>query len=207
MGRDEVAAAAHVAGVADDGQGREAALQFDGQVPHRRVAVELAIDAGEAAVDGAEALDAGVVDAQQGTRPQLDVGVHGVLDEDGHIDTFQGVGDGLYAEGVGRGAGTNPQDVDAGGERCLDVLGRGDLGGGEHTRLGLDALHPGQGLDAFALEATGLRARLPYSGPEHADAVLGQFACRAHHLFLGLGRARTGNDQWTFVFNARKGKG
>ena len=63
-------------------------------------------------MDGSQTLDASLVDALQGTYPQLNVRVHGVLHEDGHVDALQRIGQGLHGKGVGGGAGTHPKDVD-----------------------------------------------------------------------------------------------
>ena len=49
--RDQFAAASDVAGVAEDLQARQAAVQLDGDRPHRMVAVETLVDRREAAVN------------------------------------------------------------------------------------------------------------------------------------------------------------
>ena len=154
-------------------------------------------------MDGPQALDACLVESLHGSYPQLKVGVDGVLDEDGHIDSSQRIGQGLHGKGVGRGARPYPQDVHAVLQCQLDVLWRGHFGRDEHVGFFLYLLHPWQGFLAVALEATGLGTGFPYAGPEVMASFHGQLACRVHHLFLSLGTAGACNDEGTFVV-ARK---
>ena len=157
-------------------------------------------------MDGTQTTDSSTVDAQQGTSPQLHVGVHGVLDKDGDVHALQRIGNGLYAKGVGTGACTNPEDVDACVQGSFDMLGRCHFGGEQHAGFSLHALHPRQCLHAFAFEAAGFGTGFPYTGTEDADSVVGQLSGSVHHLFLGLGGAGTGDDHRSFVLNARQGK-
>ena len=65
----EIALAADVAGVAEDGKPGDAAAQLDGDVPLRQVAVDLLVVGGEAAVDGAQTPHSCAVDALHGSYP------------------------------------------------------------------------------------------------------------------------------------------
>ena len=68
-GGDELAPSTDVAGVADDGQRRDAAAQFDRYLPHGEIAVDFLVIAGETAVDGCQTGDTSLVDALEGTNP------------------------------------------------------------------------------------------------------------------------------------------
>ena len=81
-----------MARVVGDGQVGVATMQFDGNLPHGKVAVNLFVVAGETAVDGTQTLYACVVDALQRTYPQFQVRVHGILDQHRHIDTLESIG-------------------------------------------------------------------------------------------------------------------
>ena len=150
-------------------------------------------------MDGSHALDAGLVDALEGTNPQLDVRVHGVLHEDGHVDTLQGVGQRLHGEGISRRTGTHPEDVDVVLQRQFYVLGRGHLGRDEHLGLVLHLLQPHQGGFSVTFEAAGLRAGFPDAGTEVVAALHGQLSCGFHHLLLSLGRTGACNNEGAFV--------
>ena len=194
---NQVATAADVAGVVDNGQIGITALQLNGQLPHGQIAVNLVVDAGEAAMDSTKTLDAGAVDALQSTHPELDVGIDGVLHEDGNVHTLERIGYGLNGKGIGRRAGTDPQDVDAVLETKLNVLRRSHFRSDEHACLLLDALHPRQRLLAVALEASGLRAGLPDAGTKHVASFGGKLQGRLHHLLFGFGRTGTADDNGT----------
>ena len=197
--RNEFATAADMRGIADDRQLGDATAQLDGNLPHRGVAVDLLLVAGEAAMDGPQTLDASLIDALKGTNPQFKVRVDGVLHEHGHIGTFQRIGDSLHGEGVSRCAGANPEDINAILQGELHVLGGSHLGRDEHLGLLLHLSEPHEGRFAVALEASGFGTGFPYAGTEVVAAFHCQFTGSCHHLFLGLGRARACNHEGTFV--------
>ena len=179
-------------GIAEDREVGDAAMELDGDLPHRQVPVDLLVIAGEAAVDGTEPFHACLVDTLHGTDPQLEVRVHRVLDEHGTVVAFQTVGELLHGKGVGGSAGTDPQDVDTILLAQLHMLRRGDLSSDEHTRLFLHFLQPGQRLLTVALEASGFGTGLPHTGAEHVAAFGGKLAGGGHYLLFGLGRAWAG---------------
>ena len=121
-------------------------------------------------MDGSEALDAGSVDALEGSYPEFEVGIYGVLDQYGYVNAFEAVSDGLYGEGVGCGACAYPQDVDAVFEGELYMLGCGNFCGCEHACLFLDLLHPWECYLTVAFEASWLGAWLPDACTEHVAA-------------------------------------
>ena len=202
-GGDEFAFAADVAGVAEDGQVGDASAQLDGDVPLRQVAVYLLVVGGEAAVDGCHAFHACIVEPFHASNPEFEVGVDGVLHEDGDVHSREGVGNLLHGEGICTGACANPQHVHAGVQCRLDVLGGGDFGGDVHARLLFYALQPGESRFADAFEASGLGARFPDSCAEDAYAAVCQFGGSLHDLFFSFGAARAGYDDGAFGFDAR----
>ena len=101
-----------MARVAEYLQPREAAVQLDGDRPHRVVAVEAFVDRREPAVDDTQAADAGVVDAFHAADPQFEVGTHGVFHQHRDIVPAQRVGDLLHGERVSCRAGPDPDHVD-----------------------------------------------------------------------------------------------
>ena len=202
--RDQFAAASDVAGVAEDLQARQAAVQFDGDRPHRMVAVETLVDRREAAVNAPQTADAGVVDALHAADPQFEVRTHGILDQHRNVVAAQRVGDLLHGKGVGRGAGADPDHVDAPFQRRHDMLARGDLGGGVHPCFAFYALEPCHAFGTHALEPSGFGAGLPKSGAENPHAFGGQFAGGFDHLLFGFGAARSRDDQRAPGIESRK---
>ena len=192
---DQFAFAPDVAGVAEDRQGRQAAVQLDGHGPQRVVAVEVLVDRRKAAVDGPDAADAGVVDTLDGADPQFEVGAHGVLHQHRDVRSAQGVGDLLHGEGIGRRAGPDPEQVDTAFQRCGDVFAGGDFGGGVHARFTLHALQPCDARRTYALESSRLGAGFPQPGAVDVKALCGQRTGRFHDLFFGFGAAGTCDDQ------------
>ena len=184
-----------MARVAEDRQLRQAAVQLDGNGPHRVVAVAAPVDRGEAAVDDAQAADAGVVDALHGPDPQFEVGADGVLDQYGDVAPAQRVGDFLHGKGVGRRAGPDPEQIDAPGQCRGDVLVRGHLRGGVHARFPLHAAQPGQTFRPDPLEPARKGAGLPEPGAVDAHPLGRKLPGRAEYLLLGLGAARPRNDK------------
>ena len=150
-------------------------------------------------MNGSQALHASLVQTLQGAYPQLQVGVHGVLHKHGDVYALQGVGQSLHSKGVGRGAGSYPQDVHVVFQRQFHVFGCGHLGRYQHLGLVLHLLHPHQGGLAMAFKAAGLGAWFPHAGTEVVAAFQRQLACCLHHLFLGLCRTGSGNHKGTLV--------
>ena len=143
---------------------------------------------------GTHALHARLVDALQSPDPQLQVRVYGILHQHGHFYASHAVRQSLHGKRVGGGTGTYPEDVDPVLHGQLHVLGRGHLGGGQHARLPLHFLHPGQGLLSIALKASGLGAGLPYASAENVASGRGQLPGGGHHLLFCLGGAGSGDD-------------
>ena len=178
-------------GVADDGQVRHASSQLYGNLPHGKVAINLLLVAGEAAVYGSQTLYACLIDALHSSYPQLQVGINRILHKDGDVHSLQTVGYRLHGKGIGRGTRSNPKDVNVVLKGKLYMLRCCHLCGDEHACLLLHALQPRQRCLAVALEATRLGARFPHSRTKHSESVRSQLACCCHHLLLGLSRARS----------------
>ena len=207
---DQFAFASDMGGIDDDRQRREAQAQFGRNVPLRHVAVEMLAVCAESAVDSSQPAYACIVDALHCADPQLDVGIDGVLHEYGDVGAarlFNGVGDLLHRERIGRCAGADPEYVDSGGECVVDVLAGGDLGGGVHAGSLLDFFQPFEARGSYAFESARFCAGFPYSGAEYFDAVGGEFAGCAEHLFFGLGAAWAGYDEGTLRIDALEGDG
>ena len=148
--------------------------------------------------------DAGVVDALHAADPQFEVRTHGILDQHRNVVAAQRVGDLLHGKGVGRGAGADPDHVDAPFQRRHDMLARGDLGGGVHPCFAFYALEPCHAFGTHALEPSGFGAGLPKSGAENPHAFGGQFAGGFDHLLFGFGAARSRDDQRAPGIESRK---
>ena len=196
---DEFASAADVRRVADERQLRVAAAQLNGYLPHGQVAIDFLVVAGEAAVNGTQASDAGGIQSLQGAHPEFQVGIDGVLHEHGHVDSPQRIGQRLHGKRIGRRAGTHPENVDAVFQGQLHVSGCGHFGSHEHARFLFHALHPGQCLLAVAFKAAGLGAGLPHAGAEVVAAQFFQLAGCRDDLLFAFGRARTGNHERAFL--------
>ena len=98
-----------LAWVYEDSQLGVTALQLDGQLPERSVAVATAGVGAEASVDRPEARDARGLQAHQGAFPELEVGLRRILDQQQDVPTAQclrQLGDG---EGARRRPGTDPE--------------------------------------------------------------------------------------------------
>ena len=193
---------ADVAGVAEDGQFGDAAAQFDGDVPLRQVAVYLLVVGTEAPVYGGQPSQPGVVDALQCADPQFEVGVHGVLHQDGDVHAPQRVGYLLHGKGVGRCPRPYPEEVDSVLQGFVHVLGRRHFGGHVHAGLAFHFLEPCQSFHADAFEASGFGAGFPDARPEYLDAFGCQLAGGFHHLFFCFCAARACNDEGSFRFDA-----
>ena len=184
---------AHVGRVGEDGEVRIAGAQFDGDLPARRIAVGLAVDRGEAAVDDAEFPDAGAVQALQGADPQVQVRIDGILHQDGDIRILEGVGDFLHEEGVGSRAGADPEQVDTVLEALVHMLLVRNLGAHKHPGLFLHLFQPFQTGRAHTFEAARVRAGFPDARPEHVDAPGRETAGRFQDLLFGFRTARARN--------------
>ena len=75
-------------GVANHGKVGITTTQLNGNLPHRKVAVNLLIIRREATVNGTQSLYTRLVDSFQGTNPQFNVGINRVFHEDRHIHSF-----------------------------------------------------------------------------------------------------------------------
>ena len=117
---------------------------------------------------------------------------------------LQRVGYLLHGKGVGCGACSYPQYVDAGFQRGMHMGGCSHFGGREHAAAAGCAHYPGECPLAVALESARLGARLPCPGAEHAHAGIAQRVGHKHHLFLAFGTAWTGNNKRPWP--SRKGR-
>ena len=142
---NQVATATDVARVADDWQLWYAAMQLDRNLPHRKVAVNLLVEAGESAVDGTELLDACLVDALQGANPELEVWAYRVLNEHRHVYALKTVGKCLHGEWVGRSTCAYPENVDSIFQCELYMFWGSHLSSCQHACFFLHLLHPRQG--------------------------------------------------------------
>ena len=89
--------------------------------------------------------------------------------------------------------GTDPENVDTGGDGLYDMLARGDLGGRHHAGLGLDPGEPFEAFLADTFKAAGVGAWFPDAGAIDFHAVFGELPRGCHYLFFGLGAARAGD--------------
>ena len=192
-----------MARVADDWQLWYAAVQLNRNLPHREIAVNLLVEAGESAVDGTEFLDACLVDALQGTDPELEVWVYRVLNEHRHVYALKTVGKCLHGEWVGRSTCAYPQNVDSIFQRELYMLWGSHLSSCQHACFFLHLLHPRQGLLAVTLEASRFGAWLPHTCAEHVATFGSQLLSGSHHLLFSLCRARAGNDARAFLITRK----
>ena len=144
-------------------------------------------------MDDAQLADAGTVQALQRTNPQVDIGIHRILHQDGNVRSLQGIGEFLHQEGIGGGTRPDPQIIQPIFQALIDVLGAGHFGTHLHTQLFLDAFHPAQAFCAHSFKGTRMGTRFPDTGPEDMDALAGEPRGRCHHLFFGFGAARAGN--------------
>ena len=144
---------------------------------------------------GTQAGNTCIADALQGTEPQVKVGINGILDQDGHlVVSLQLVGDALDGKGVGRRAGSNPQDVNACIQGRTDMLDRSHLGRKRHSRFLPDLLQPFQADVPHAFKSAGHGARFPDACPENFHAYGRQGTRRVERLLLALGTTRSGNN-------------
>ena len=196
---DEVAATADVARVADDRQLRNAAVQLDRNLPHREIAVDLLVEAGETAVDGTKSLDTSLVDTLERTDPELKIRIHRVLHQHRNIHALKAVSQCLHGEWIGRSTCSHPQNIDSIFQGELHVLRSSYLGSCEHTGLLLHLLHPRQGSLAISLEASWFGTWLPYTSAEHVAAFSSQLLGGSHNLLFSLCRAWACNDDRAFL--------
>ena len=108
-----LAAAADVAGVAQQWQFWHASFQLDGYFPEGIVAVGGMIIGGEAAMDGGDVVDSRLLESFDGSYPEIYVGRDGVFDHDGETAATEALGQFADEEGVDAGARTNPDGIDA----------------------------------------------------------------------------------------------
>ena len=151
----------HVGRVGKDGKVRIAGAQFNGDLPARGIAVRLAVDRGETAVDDAEFTDAGAVQALQGTDPQVQVRIDGILHQDGDIRILEGVSNLLHEKRVRSRAGADPEHVDPVLEALVYMFLVRHLGADIHTGFILHLFQPLQAGRAHAFEAARVRTGFP----------------------------------------------
>lgn len=118
--------------------------------------------------------------------------------------TEQAVCQFLYREGAGRCPGPNPKDVDGVFHGFFHMLGCRYFRGDKHPRFFFHPLQPLQRYFSIAFKASGFGARLPNASSEALAAVAAQLLCGANDLFLGLGRAGAGDEQWLLVVRAER---
>ena len=134
------------------------------------------------------------------TAPELQVGVDGILDEYGDIDTTQGISDFLHAERVHGRAGADPEHINVEGEGILYLLASGHFHRSRESRQFLGLLQPGKSLGTDAFEHAGLGARLPDTGTENIHlSGGGQLLGRCYHLLFSFGTAGAGDDDRTLL--------
>ena len=163
-------------------------------MPLGQVAVELFVVAAEAAVNGSQTLQSGVVDTFQSADPQFQVGIYRVLHQYRNVHAFQGIGYFLYGKGIGGGAGTHPEYVYSGFQTFIYVFGSGHFGGYVHACFLFHFFEPGQAFYADAFEAARFGAGFPDSCAEYLHSFGRQLLGCVHYLFFCLGTAWAGND-------------
>jgi len=196
---------AYVAGVAYNGNIREPATQFDGNMPLGKISVDAFIVCTESPVNDTYFTYSGIVDAFYGTDPQFKVGIDGVFDKDRNVHAFQCIGYLLHRERIRSGTGTYPENIHAVFECFEYMVLVGYLGRDIHARFFLHTFQPGQSDTAYALEPTRFGTGFPYSGTEYFDTLCSQLFGGFEYLVFGLGAAWTGDDERTFVFDTRQG--
>ena len=136
-------------------------LEINGDLPERGIAVGLLAVDGETTVHSQDVLNAGTLETLHCATPQGEVRLRRVFDRHGNVHPAQGVADVLNLKGVGRGAGADPQHVDAGFQSLFDVTGLGDLDAHLQSRFTLHFLQPGKPCAAHAFKGTRTRSGLP----------------------------------------------
>lgn len=199
---NHVAATAEVARVAEERKVGQGAAELDGDFPTGVVAEVGGIVGGEAAMDGCDIGDAHLGEALEGTHPKLDVGHKGVLHHDGDIGAAEGVAELGHGEGIARGAGANPQDVDAvaKGEvdmmRLSDLDGKGECAGNVGIGMAADVGDPAECLLSCPFETAGTGARFPHSAADERHFWLdGQGVGNRAKLVVTLSAAGACDDK------------
>ena len=174
-------------------------MELDGDLPHRRITIDLLLVAGETAMDGPQSLYASLIDTLKSTNPEFEVGVDGILHKHRDIDTLQRVGKCLHGKGIGSGTRTYPEDVDAILQTEFHVLRCSHLSRDEHLGLLLHLSEPREGGLTMTLEAAWLGTGLPYACAEVVAAFHGQLTGRSHHLLFALSRTGACYHEGAFV--------
>ena len=191
------AVAGHVGRIGKERHLRIPGAQLDGNLPAGVVAVRDAGRCRKAAVNHPQLAQAGAVQALQCTDPQVQVRIHGILHQHGHVRPFQGIGNLLHQERVGRCTRAHPHHIHTVLDALQYVLLGSNLRADVHTQLLLDAAHPLEALRTHALEGTRVRTRLPNAGTEYVNAEFTQALGRSKQLLLGLCAAGTRNAHRT----------
>ena len=192
-----------MARVAEDRQIRNAAAQFDRNVPLGEVAVYLFIVAAETAVDSTQTFQTCIADTFQSSDPQLKIRIHGILDQYRDINTFQCIGDFLYGERVGSGTCAYPKNIDSGFQAFVNVLGSSYFSRNIHSCFLLHFFQPGKTLYTDSFETSRFGTWFPDSGTEYFLSFGCQLSGGIHYLFFSLCATWAGDDDWSFGFYAR----
>ena len=171
-----------MAGIVEERDVRVGVPKIDGDLPERGIAVGLLAVDGETTVHSQDVLNAGTLETLYCATPQGEVRLRRVFDRHRNVHPTQGVADVLNLKGVGRGAGPDPQHVDAGLQGLFDVTGLGDLDAHLQSRFTLHFLQPGKPRAAHAFKGTRTCSRLPDSSPEIGQSRILQLLGRGQDL-------------------------
>ena len=196
---NQVATTTNVARVTDDRQLWYAAMQLDRNLPHREVAVNLLVEARESTMDSTQALDTCLIDALEGTNPQLQVWIDWILHQHWYIHTLQTVSQCLHSKRICRSTSTYPKNIDTILQGEFHMLWSSHLGSNEHARLFLYLFHPRKCLLTITLEASWLGTWLPNTSTEHVATFGSQLLSGSHNLLFCLCRTWTGDDARAFL--------
>ena len=146
-------------------------------------------------MDGTNSCYSRIVDTLQSAYPQVDIGIDRIFHKyDDIAMSLESIGNLLDSKRIGSGAGAYPQDVDARLESKSNVLLSCHLGSNHHPGFFLHAPEPLQSSGANSLKRPRHGARLPQSSTKDFYSYLVELASCGKSLFMGLGTARTSND-------------
>ena len=151
-------------------------------------------------MNGTQSFQSGAVDAFQGTNPQFQIGVDGILDQYRNVYTFQRIGQFLYSKRVGGSTGTYPKDIDACLQTFVNMLGSSYFGGYQHTCFLFDTFQPCQTVNTNTFKTTRLGTRFPDTCAEDFGTFLCKLVSSIHNLFFGFCTTWTGNDDGSLFF-------
>lgn len=197
--RYKLSTPSYMAGIADDGQVGNTAMQLYGKLPHGEVAVDFLVSRRESPVDSSHTLYSRLIDTLHSAYPKFQVRTHRILYEHGNVNASQTVGKVLHGERIGARTRTYPQDINAILQTELHMLWLSHFRSHKHTRLFFHLLEPGQSLLTLSLKTSGLRTWLPNAGTEVMASLGGKLTRCGEYLLLGLGTARTGYHERPLV--------